>query len=277
MRRFVVALVVAFGLAISFIPASTHASSLSIQPALVTSKMSVGEKQKGYVDVVNPSSQKIVVGFSVQAFRQTNNAGELEFYDSPIISRAIQLDITQVELGSHEAVRLYYLVDGSLLPEGDVTAGIFASIQPNRVLAATQTARVGTLLVLQHGNKPKPYLAVNNFSAPALQFGGAIKLDFSVKNETPPASAVFPSIAIDMAPYGRQIVTGPLIMSGVERSITYNKSGNYFGPIRITIQAGDSKSTRWVFAVTGFWQWLAPLVTIAICAFVIHRRLRSKK
>ena len=256
---------------------NAHAASLEIRPTLVTDTLKLGEQKKAYVDVINPTSEKVVVSFNVQAFKQTDDNGTLQFYDDAQVKQGIQLDLQEVELLGHEAVRMYYVVDGGKLPGGDVTAAIFATIKPLTPAPAAQAVRVGTLLVIQNGDAQR-FATVTRLDAPPLQWGDELKASFAVKNmaDSTTRSSFFPSVTIATSPYGKQTVDGPLIGPGREREIQYKKPGNYFGIMQIKVEVtGESKST-YIFAVTGFWRWLAPLLAVVIgAAIFIAKKYRK--
>lgn len=255
------------------IPAS--AASISLQPSIVRGTLDTGEKQKGYVDVINPDSSKIIVSFSVQAFRQKDDSGAVEFYDDTQVSRGLKLDLSEVELGAHEALRLYYQADAAILPMGDVLAAIFATVKPQASAPAAQAVRVGTLLVLQNTDTPQRQLAVSELSASPLQFGASLQADFALRNDAPPVNGFFPQITVSTAPYGKQVVEGPLVTSGRQRVISYVKPGDYLGPVKVTVSVDGGQKSVWVFAVTGFWQWLFPLLLVIAAIVVAVWRLRG--
>lgn len=255
---------------------TTYAVELRIQPAVVRDTIAPNERKKGFVDIINPTGATITVSLSVQAARQVDGQGNLAFFDDNQLKEGLRLDYDEVELRGHEALRLYYLVDAAKLPPGDVLAAVFATVKPQAEGPAVQALRVGTVVALSNSST-KREVRLMDVRMPLLQFGDALTADFSIKNTASPVNVLFPAITVETAPYGNQEVSGPLVTAGNSRTISYRKAGNYIGPVYVKIHSHGAVQGQWVFAVTGFWQWLAPLVTIAICAFVIHRRLRSKK
>ena len=278
MRRVFLTIAVVAGLLSLGYAQPAYASGVSIQPALVKSDLAAGEKKKGFVDVVNPTSSKAIISFSVQAFRQTDDRGTLEFYDDPGVTRGLKLDLNEVELGGHEALRLYYVADGALLPAGDVLAAIFATVAPTANAPAAQAVRVGTLVVLHNGPSVGRQVAITSLAVSPVQFGPSLAADFTIKNTADPVNAFFPKVTVATTPYGQQTIDAPLVAAGRQRSITYVKPGNFVGFVQLTISLEGAKRSVWVFAVTGVWRWLLPLmiVLLAGCAFVWvryrHRR-----
>lgn len=277
MSRYWLAIVFSLGLTFLCNSSPAAASSIRLQPAIVRGELEGGEKQKGYIDVINPDSSKIVVSFSVQAFRQKDDSGAVEFYEDAQLSRGLLLDFNEVELGGHEALRLYYQADAALLPAGDVLAAIFATVKPVANAPAAQAVRVGTLLVLQNTDTPKRQLAVSDLSASPLQLGSSLQAEFALRNDAPPVNAFFPQITVSTTPYGRQVVEGPLVTSGHQRTISYVKSGDYLGPVKVTVSVDGGQKSVWVFAVTGFWQWLFPLLLGIVGATLVAMRLRGRR
>ncbi|NCU38228.1 hypothetical protein EOL96_04205 [Candidatus Saccharibacteria bacterium] len=267
---------IAVGLTLIIAPPS-HASSLRIQPAIVHESLG-SENKKGYIDVINSSSDTIVVAFRVQAARQIDNNGNLEFYDDSAITKGITLDYNEVSLAGREAIRLYYVIDSAVLPAHDIMAAIFARIIPEQDAAALQVAQVGTVLVLERSDAPRQ-IEIPTIKANFLQLGDAIEVDFTIKNTAQPINGFMPKIQVDTAPYGSQAVEGPLVAAGKERPIRYQKPGNFFGPMMINISSHGSTQNIWVMAATGYWRWLAPLLGIVIFGLVAwySGRRRNKK
>ena len=162
-------------------------------------------------------------------------------------------------------MRLYYQVDGAKLPSGDVLAAIFASLAPATNAPAAQAVRVGTLLVLQHGAAPPRTVRVEALKAPFFQTGQQLVADFALKNTAAPSNAYFPLVTVATWPYGTKQIDGPLIAAGNSRAVRFVKPGNYIGPILMTVNAEGHEQRVLLFAATGFWQWLAPL----LCALVV--------
>ena len=277
MKRAIILLLIVMGVASMSYSLPVYAASISLQPALVKGALDTGEKQKGYVDVINPGSSKMIVSFSVQAFRQKDDSGAIEFYDDTQVSEGLKLDLSEVELGGHEALRLYYQADAVALPVGDVLAAIFATVKPAQDAPAAQAVRVGTLLVLQNTKTPKRQIVVTELSASLLQFGTSLQADFALRNDTPPVSGFFPQISVSTAPYGQQVVDGPLVTSGRQRAISYVKPGNYLGPVKITVSVEGAQKSRWVFAITGFWRWLFPLLVSIVVVAIAVWRIRARR
>lgn len=248
-----------------------HADSLEIHPTIYRDiTLAKGERKKAFVDVVNPSGDSKQISLTVKAFRQIDDSGTLTFYDSEQVSAGIALDVTDVELGAHEAIRVYFFMDGAKLPNGDVFAAIFARTSP-RAGAAAQSVEVGSLLSIVNGTPPIHSADIANLDASFLQVGEGLSANFAVSNRAKESSGTgfFPSIHVDAKPYGGRAVEGPLLFAGRTRSVAYSQSGNYFGPILLRVDAGGEAKTVWVLAATGYWRWLAPLLAISFLVLAV--------
>lgn len=265
------ALIAVFAVAALLIPADyASAQSLKIAPLKYESTLEKGEKKKGFVDVSNPSYEELEVKLSVQSFRIIDDDGTLEFINNKQVSEGIQLDLTQFTLEPREAIRVYFLLDGNKLPSGDVFGAIFASTLPASASGSKQSVRVGTLLFLVNGTPSSRIANVTDISGSWLQIGEGLKSTITLNNPAEESSytGFFPDVTVKAQPYHEQTVRGPLLFAGRSRTIDYIQDGNYFGPIRIAASAGGEGGSQWVFAVTGYWRWLAPLI-VAILAGLI--------
>lgn len=254
----------------------SYAMSLRIQPASVTSSLSSNERKKGFVDIVNPTGNPVIVSLSVQAFRQVDSAGMLEFYDDSAVTKGLLLDYDKVELLGHEALRLYYVADGTKLPKHDVLAAIFATVSPKSEQSASAAVRVGTIVVLQR-DSVKRQLQIQDLEAPMIQLGDGIEARFALKNTAAPINAFYPDISVTTWPYGDENVTGPLVAAGNQRQIEYIKKGSYVGPLKLTIRSHGASKTLWVVAATGYWRWVLPAILFvgAVVLYIFRRHKRT--
>ena len=257
------------------------ADSLSIAPLEYTATLKQGSTEKGHVDIVNPSAQQVHIQLHVSAFRQINNQGGLQFYDDSTITNGVKLDLTDVELGPHEGVRVYFLLDSSKLPSGDVFAAIFATtVSPNKLIESIPAAQVGSLLLLENGTPPAHHAAIQHFQANWLQIGSAITMQMTIANTDATNGAAIgftPQLQLKVQPYTSKTVQGPLVFSGRSRVVDYRQEGNYFGPLLLNASTGQSQQTTLIFAITGFWQWLAPLLALLLAAAFYTLWITRKK
>lgn len=255
------------------------ALGLKIAPQKYESQLSSGETKKGFVDISNPESVPVTVDLDVQAFRQIDDEGSLEFFESEQLRAGVQLDYEQLSLGPRESFRVFFLLDGTKLPEGDVFGAILASTTPDDSAGSQQSVRVGTLLLLQNGTPGSREAEVVSFNSSFLHIGDGLTATFAIRNTADPRSSTgfTPSITVGRAPWGSETVKGPLVFAGRTRTVDYRVQGNYFGPIMLTASVGDNSKGQLVFAVTGYWRWLAPVIAGVIAIFIgIAIRLRRR-
>lgn len=262
-------------LLISNVP--VRAESLEIHPTIYKNiQLQKGEGKKAYVDVVNPAATAENVSISIKALRQVDDTGTLSFYDSEQITKGIKLDLTSVELGPKEAVRIYFAMDGSLLPSGDVFAAIFARTSPGDG-AAMQSVQVGSLLMITNGTPASHTADVSTLDAPFIQMGEAMTAQLSLTNPAneKETTGFFPKVTVQTWPYGQRTVEGPLLFAGRTRAIQYRQPGDYFGFIKLQVDAGGKQGSKILFVMTGFWRWLAPVLALTmIAAGVVAYRVK---
>ncbi len=278
MNRIVIALAISVIMSVIAIVDNAYAAGLQIAPleyADVT--LQKAEVKKGFVDVSNPTAESVSIAMDVQAFRQIDNQGGLEFYRNEAVAAGVQLDLQTLQLGPREAMRVYFLLDGSKLPTGDVFAAIMARIVPAPSSGSIQTVQVGTLLLIQN-DTPSPHQAVvTSVRAPWFQWGEGITAQVAVKNtaETGQATGFSPRITMALSPYRTTIIASPLIFAGRTRQVEFREIGNYFGPLLLSGRHESSQATQLIFAVTGYWRWLAPLVgVVGVATWLLYRRGR---
>jgi hypothetical protein len=136
--------------------------------------------------------------------------------------------------------------------------------------------------MLENGTPPAHHATISSLDAPWLQLGTAIKMQMDVTNTDPSGGAAIgftPQITFLFKPYGKRTFDGPLIFAGHSRTIDYSEAGDYFGPVLIHVAVGDHTQTKLVFAITGYWRWLAPLIVLIFAAGVVFflTFLRNRK
>lgn len=242
-----------------------QATSLSIAPLSYEAELKPPEKKKGFVDIANQSKESQTIHLEVQVFRQVDDLGTLKFYPDTQTSAGVQLDHDKIELAPKEGMRVYFLLDSDKLPKGDVFAAIMASTVPKTTNGSAQSARVGTLLIMTNeGHGPREAM-ITWLTAPWLQIGDGLEANIAVKNTTTKKdTGFFPEVTFTAQPYASKTVQGPLLFAGRTRSITYTQPGNYFGPIYLKAKVLSSEQGKWIFAVTGYWRWVVPLIIALI-------------
>lgn len=284
MRRIIVALLVMLvGGVIMGSPAS--ATSLQIRPAMYKDiVLKKGEKQKGYVDITNPTAEKQEVKLTVKRFKQVDSSGTLTFFDDETITSGLLLDLDNFVLNARDSIRVYFLLDSSKLPPGDIFASIFARTVPTNGVAA-QSVQVGTLLAIVNGT-PSSRTASVDISMNPVQIGREVTASIALTNTAPAGQATgyFPTLNVNVAPYASRTVKGPLVFAGVTRNVEYRQAGSFFGIAKVTVQTGAASDSQWIFVMTGYWRWLGPVLVFLLIIFSIflwhfryHLRRRSTR
>ena len=258
-----------------------HVSALSLRiaPLSYETTLAKGETKKGFVDISNSDASAQTIRFEVQAFRQIDDEGSLQYYPNEQVAAGIRLDYNEAQLGPRETLRLAFAIDGRKLPEGDVFAVIFATTTPLGAFSAMQSVRVGTLLMIQNVTPSQHVASVSEISAPFLQIGEAVEAQLAVTNTANPSlsTGFFPEVKVDMKPYGATTAKGPLVLSGRTRTIDYRRPGDYVGFMLVEASAGGDSKSQVVFAVTGYWRWLMPIILAILTGIVLYVYNRRKK
>lgn len=285
-RLRIFALLVAFLALASLIPSPAHAdvASLQIAPLQYEATLKPGRVSSGYIDVSNPSDTNITITSSVQGFRQVGQDGDLEFYDDPDLSAAIKPGLDNFNLGPREAVRVVFSVDAGKLPQGGIYAVIFFRTTPpdqsSNSSFISESANVGTLLLLENGVGAAHHGQVGKMTAPLWQLGDEIsgKLAFTNTDRSARPMGFKPQLSVRVTPWGhRQAADTGLVLPGVTREFNFSRTGAYFGWLPITVTDADTQShaTVWVLACTGWYRWLVAVIGI-IGIFLGIRRLRHR-
>jgi hypothetical protein len=261
-----------------FEAATTHAASIQIQPTIYKNViLKKGEKAKSFVDISNPTATTQEIRLTVQRYKQIDDSGSLTFFDDESVSKGVKLDLDNFELNPRDSIRVFFQLDGTILPFGDIFAAIFARTVPRDGMVA-QAVQVGTLLAVTNGTPAAHTATIDNLSASPFQWSDSIDAALTVKNTAPEGSATgfFPQITVNLQPYSSRTVEGPLVFAGRSRSVSYTQKGSYFGIIRLNVQTDSGQASRWLFAVTGYWRWLAPTIIFGILLIVFTVRQRGR-
>lgn len=260
--------------------------SLQVQPLQNEASLQKGERKKGFIDVTNPRPVDTKVKFSVAGFKQVDTAGNLSFYDSEQLRAGIGLDYDEYTIPAHKTLRLFYIIDGTKLPTGDVFAAIFAQTVNESMGSAMPSVRIGSLLVLTNGTPGARHAEITKIDAPWLQTGADVNGKLTIKNTAPvdSSSGFFPTITVGLWPFGQTTnIKGPLVFAGNSREAKFAIPSNQLGIYKLTASYGESKKTQWMLVITGVWRWVVlALITVLPAAifssvlYVRHRR-RVKK
>ncbi len=255
---------------------SASALSLQVQPLHIKTTIGKSERQKGYLDIANSGAEALTVETSVQAFRQINDKGDLQFFDNEKVAAGILLDETTISLEPHETFRMYYVLDGTKLPAGDISAAIFFTTTSGEVSGVTPEVRVGTLLSIVNGKAGARQAELTKLSVPFFQLEGKVKGTYSIKNTSDSrGGGFFPDVQVQLSPLDQSTtVESSLVFPGVERQNQFSMSTNRFGFYYVEAQFGSSKRGAWVF-VASLWQLIVIcVVALTIMGYGFRHRLR---
>lgn len=277
---------IAFAAGVAFLYAMpTYAQSVQIQPLLYREAFKPGEVKKGFVDVANPSASTLTLVPEIQAFKQIDNDGNLQFFDSEAIEGAITPDLSEFELKPKEALRMYFVIDSKKLPGGDNFAALFLRSKGDSKNGIGTSVRVGTLLVLQNGDPGPREAEVVSLSGDLFQWGRGAEATAAVKNTADPtkSTAFFPVVKASLKPFGSNVTVdqppaSPLIFAGITRKVNLELPSNVIGFYRLEVSAGKNTASKWVFLVTGFWRWvvIVSLIVVPVAA-TLWWKLRSRR
>ena len=262
-------------------PLFAAAPSLKLTPLKYQEIIPADKAKLGFIDVANPSDGPVHVVSAIQAFRQVNLEGDLEFYADDKIANGIQVATTDFELGPREAARIGFTVDPLKLGVGGVYAAVFFRTVPPEESAPLShiatSAKVGTLLILNIGGEIKPEGSIKTVKVPRWNFGQGLSgtIEYANTATLREAIAFNPSLDFKVGPWGKPSkVDGPLVMPGNTRRFEFSKPGSYLGLFPLTLSDSVTHQTRtvWVFAATGFWR----LVLILLLALLAIRFIVAK-
>lgn len=257
----------------------TWGLGLKIAPLEYKTALKAGERQEGFIDISNPSSQSIAVSVSIQGFKQINDDGGLQFYDDERLSSAIRPELSSITLGAREAVRLAFSIDGNGLPEGDVFAAVMFTTEPTKASSGVgQLVRVGTLLSIVNKTPGERSALVTAFDMPFIQFDDMANGNYKIKNVGRKEQGFYPTVTVSSWPSGvSKEVQSSLVFGGRERQndISYRAG---FGIHRIDVAFGESTRSQWVVLMRP-WVIVVMLLGVLIVGvelFLLRRRRKAK-
>ncbi|HRJ06711.1 MAG TPA: hypothetical protein PK096_01875 [Candidatus Saccharibacteria bacterium] len=277
MIRIFIALFTAVVLSTVFNQLPAAALSLKVAPLEYRTELSKGEKKKGFIDVSNPTGQTVVVRTSAEGFKQIDDNGSLTFFKSEQIQAGVKLDLKEFTLGPRQALRMYFILDGTKLPPGDVFGAIFFTTTPAKATTGVgQSVRLGTILSVVNGTPGERKADVTSLSVPFLQLDETISGTYSIKNTGDPAKAsgFYPEVTVSSWPGGQpKKITGSLVFAGRERENSLRQQLGV-GIHRIEVAYGDSKQASWVIAIT---PWMLVGLTLVLLIVSIELWLFKKR
>lgn len=277
MRSWLLAAIISLSLGLIGATQASASPALKIQPLIYEEAIEKGEIKKGFIDISNPSQQKLNLVTSVEAFRQVDDKGNIEFYDSDEVEAGIKLDYDKFSLEPRGAMRLVFQVDGSKLPTGDVFAAIFISTDSSQASTIEQNIRVGTLLILSNGTPSSHEATISGLSAPIFVFDGKINGSYTIKNQAKlgQATGFRPEVTIRLAPFGKTVAQkGPLVFAGRERSANFTLPSSLVGVYQLTVSTEGSQQSRLVFLMPA---WSLLVLAGLICIGFVYWRWRSQR
>lgn len=280
MRYWLTGWIIVVGWAFMSAPSVYAEPALGVQPLQYVDALKKGERKKAFIDISNPSMQPVTVRLKAQAFKQVDGKGTLSFYDDQKITDGIQLDYQEAEIPAKKALRLYFVVDGTKLPTGDVFAAIFAQTKPDRG-AGAPAVRVGTLLILTNDTPGVRQAEITQFQVPWLQIGEHTTGQVAIKNTAPggSTSGFFPTVTISSWPIGKPTtIHGPLLYTGITREIPFETPSSQLGIYKLTASFGTSHREAWTVIITGVWRWILigmMLIVLVLIWLLVRSRRRS--
>jgi hypothetical protein len=262
--------------AVTYAPTSS-ALGLKAAPLEYKTTLKKNERQVGIIDVSNPMGQTVHVRTSVQAFRQIDNNGGLQFYDDERTASGIKTDLGQFDLGPREALRMSFTIDGAKLPEGDVFAAIFFTTDlavPRSGVG--QLVRVGTILSIVNKTPGSRAAEITGFNAAFLQLSDTTRGTYKVKNTGPTNGGFYPVVKVSAWPVGKtKDVQSSLVFGGRERQNDFQYPSGY-GIHLIEVGYGNSKKSQWVVTIAP-WMLIATIMIILIIGIEILLYKRRHK
>lgn len=257
--------------------AQADAPGLQIRPLQYEDKLVPGHVKTGFIEVANPGDSVLSIHSSVRGFRQTGTDGSLEFFDDADLAAGIKVDLTDFVVGPREAIRVSFNVDPAKLPPGGIYAAIFfrtvSPVQAPQSSYVSQSANIGTLLELTNGPAGLNFGSITKVDLKFWQFGQGLMGSLNYKNtDTSPQPHGFkPALTVQVLPWGfAPILRTGLVLPGTTRQFRIIRSGSYFGFLPVIVTDSDTHHTalKWIFACTGWWQWVM-LVLIFASGFVL--------
>ena len=266
-------------------PAQADVPGLQIAPLQYEDTLRAGQVKSGYIDVSNPGDASVDITSSVKGFSQIDSRGNLKFFDDSDLSNAITVGLGNFTLGPREAVRVGFSVDPGKLPQGGIYAAIFFRTQPPGQTSTSsyisESANVGTLLMLTNGSFTTHYGRISQLKLPFWQFGYGISgtLDYLNTDHTAHPVGFKPSLDVRILPWGSspKLTTG-LVLPGVTRTFQLTRTGSFFGLLPVIITDSDTHSTSiaWVFACTGWYAYAWLIVLTLLITYIIGCLARRK-
>lgn len=283
MKRLVAALLLALGAVYAFPAQSVNALSLKVAPLEYRIALKPGERQKGVIDVSNPTGEKLKVTTSVQAFRQVSDDGTIEFYDDERLNVGIKTDFETFSLAPKETLRMYFLVDGTKLPSGDVYGAIFFATAPaSKEKGVSESVKLGTLLSIVNGTPSSRSADITGLRTSFFHFGNSVSGSYKIRNTANPKTSTgfYPEVNIELKPFYYAVKhKSSLVFAGRERANDFKIKASRLGFYKLRVSYKDSYKEKWIFLIGSSYIWLvvilAPMVIVS--TIILLNRVRTAK
>lgn len=260
-----------------------NAFGLKVAPLKYEAQLELGDEKIGYVDVSNPNDFTVTVTPEIEAFRQIDTDGNLEFYEDIRLQEGITLNQNKFDLGPRKAARVFFTINSNNLPEGGVYGALLFGVnnrggQSDERSSIATTTRVGTLLLLKNGDAGVRKGRISRVDIPLWQFGEGIEGNVAFHTQKSRHALAFePQLQFTIPLAGKTDVNSGIVFPGNTRDFTIQRQGNYFGifPVEVTDEITGSTQRSWVVAITGIWQIIIPAVFIAV-VIIITNKYRHK-
>lgn len=264
-----------FSLAVALlVSAQTGAVGLAAVPGEYRVELAQDEKKKGFIDVRNPLGEEVTVNVSVQGFRQANNEGNLEFFENPDLREGILVDLDSFSLKANETMRMYFMVDGTKLPKGDIFGAVFFTTKPVKQSGVSEAVRVGTLLSIVNGQPGERKAEVTELSSSFLQLNNELTGWYSIKNTSNNSArnGFYPRVDVSLNPFMvHKEQDSSLVFAGKERKNNFSLDiGSRLGLYSLKVKHGDSSREKLVFVATGFWRYVVAVAFLTIVAGIVY-------
>jgi hypothetical protein len=255
----------------------SYALGLKVAPLEYRTTLKKGEMQEGFIDVSNPSAQEVTIKTSIQAFRQINDDGGLKFYDDEQIATGIRPELETFTLEARQALRLYFTIDSTKLPKGDIFAAIFLTSSTSTPRTGVgQLVRVGTLLSIVNQTPGERKAEITGLNLPFLQFSNSVQGSYKIKNVGTGANGFYPTVAVKESLGGlTKKQTSSLVFGGRERENDFTLATGV-GLRYIEVGYGESRRGAWVLLLE---PWMVAVIgilgLIIVTELVLLRRRRK--
>lgn len=261
-----------------FVSGDASALGLKVAPLQYKTTLKENERSRGFIDVSNPAGQSVSVQTSIQAFRQINNEGGLQFYDDRQVQLGITPELTNFDLGPREAVRMYFTVNGANLPQGDVYAAIFFTTNLKQARSGVgQLVRVGTLLSIVNKSPGARSAEVTSVKLPLIQFSETVTGEYSIRNLDKGDTGFYPQVEISRIFSAKSVKhEGALVFGGRTRTNDFTYDTGY-GVHWVKVGYGSSTKGQLVVTLAPWMLVLALFIAFIVGVELLLLRRRQKK